>query len=151
MQVYRIEKNKYIDIFPPKGSLFSDGRWNRKDMWVEYTSENIALAKLEALANCGIKLPKNRFLRIIEIRDDAPIVEITSADLPADWNATPYPQNLATIIKRIIDSKKYVAVIVPSAQSNRERNILLFPDYPKFDQYVKQVEMYDEDFDSRLK
>lgn len=151
MLVYRIEKSKYIDVFPPRGSLYSDGRWSRKGMWVVYTSANVALAKLEALANSGSKLPENRFLRIIEIKDDAPMVEITPDDLPSDWHRVPYPKSLATFIKGIIDSKLYVAALVPSVQSHKENNLLLFPDFPKFDQYVQPMDSEKEDFDPRLK
>ena len=151
MLVYKIEKAKYKDVFPPPGPLYSDGRWNRKYMWVVYTSESIALAKLETLANSGIKVPKNRILRIIEIKDDAPIIEVTTDDLPSNWAATPYPKGLANVISRIIESKSFVAAIVPSVQSQRERNILLFPDFPEFKVCVKEVETVQEYFDPRLK
>lgn len=151
MQVFRIEKKAYVETFPPRGSLFAEGRWNKRGMWVIYTSETIALAKLETLANTGSTVPGNRVLRSIEIKDHAPVIEITPEDLPADWYQVPYPGELATIIKRIIDSKRYAAAIVPSAQSRREHNVLLFPDFPEFDRYVKQVSCEPEGFDARLK
>lgn len=151
MLVYKIEKEKYKNVFPPRGSLYSEGRWNRKDMWVVYTSESIALAKLEMLANSGSTLPTNRIVRSIEIKENAPIVEISTKDLPSNWAATPYPKNLASIIRKIIDSKSYVAAFVPSSQSQRERNFLLFPDFPEFDKYAKELDSEYEDFDPRLK
>ncbi len=151
MLVYKIDKKKYKDVFPPRGSLHSDGRWSRRDMWVVYTSENIALAKLEALANSGRKIPKNRILRIINIKDDAPIIEITPDDLPSNWAATPYPKGLANIIRRIIESKSFVAAIVPSVQSKRERSMLLLPDFPEFEEHVQEEDTVDEYFDPRLK
>ena len=116
-----------------------------------YTSENIALAKLEILANSGVKIPNNCILRIIELREDAPVVEITKDELPSDWAATPYPRRLANIIRNIIDSQKFVAVIVPSVQSKQERNILLLPDFLKFEKYVNELNVIDEYFDPRLK
>lgn len=151
MLVYKIDKKKYQDVFPPRGSLYSGGRWSRKDMWVVYTSETIALAKLETLANCGSKIPQNRIVRIIEIKDSAPVIEITSDDLPPNWASIPYPKNLANIVSRIIESELFLGVIVPSAQSPRERNILLFPNFPDCKKYVKEVESDDESFDLRLK
>lgn len=120
-------------------------------MWVVYTSENIALAKLETLANTGQIIPKNRVLRVMEIKDDAPIVNISPDDLPANWSEVPYPNNLAGSIRQVIASGAYVAAIVPSVQSVRERNFLLFPDFPDFNKYVKQVEVIEEYFDRRLK
>ena len=151
MLLFRIEKNEYKSIYPSVGSKFSEGRWNTKDMWVVYTSENIALAKLETLANSGNKVPKDRFLLILEVEDDAPLIEITTEDLPSHWASSPYPKNLAVIIKGIMDTGLFVGAIVPSAQSPRERNVLLFPDFHDFEKYVKKIEEVEEYFDIRLK
>ena len=123
MLVYKIEKKKYESIFPPRGSLYCDGRWSRKDMWVVYSSESIALAKLEILANTGSTLPKNRIVKIMEIEDNAPLVEITPEDLPSNWAETPYPKSLASIIRKIIGSGTYLGAIVPSSQS-KSLNVL---------------------------
>ncbi len=120
-------------------------------MWVVYTSETVALTKLEALANSGSRLPSNRYLITIEIDDKAPVVEISQEELPDDWYSIPYRKKLSNYIQQIIDSRMYVAAIVPSIQSPKEKNILLFPDYPKFDKYVKLVESEPELFDFRLK
>lgn len=150
MEVYRIEKKTYKDIFPPRGSLFSAGRWNTKGMWVVYTSDSVALAKLEILANSSI-IPKNRFLRVIEIKEDTPMIELTLKDLPEDWNSYPYPPVLPKHIKAIIDTGRFAGAIVPSVQSPREKNILLFPDFPDFKKYVKEIEQSEELFDGRLK
>ncbi len=140
MLLYRIEKEKYLQVFPSRGSLFSEGKWNRKGVWVVYTSETVALAKLEALANSGSRLPDNRYLVTIELKDQAPVVQISVEDLPIDWFHIPYKKNLSHYIQQIIDSRLYVAAIVPSIQSPKEKNILLFPDYSKFDKYVKLVD-----------
>lgn len=151
MLMYRIEKAKYAAVFPPRGSLFSEGRWNRKGLWVVYTSETIALAKLEALANSGSKLPENRYLSTIEIDDQAPVVKINQKDLPADWHSVPYKKNLAQYTQQIIDSQSYAGAIVPSIHSPKEHNILLFPDYPEFNTYVRLISSEPEGFDARLK
>lgn len=140
MLLYRIEKEKYLQVFPSRGSVLSGGRWCRKGMWAVYTSETVSLAKLEALANSGSRLPDNRYLVTIELKDQAPVVQISVEDLPIDWFHIPYKKNLSHYIQQIIDSRLYVAAIVPSIQSPKEKNILLFPDYPKFDKYVKLVE-----------
>jgi len=151
MLVYRIDKKKYNDTFPPKGSIYGEGRWNTKGMFVVYTSESVSLAKLETLANSGSKIPKNRVLRIIEIADSSPLIQITVKDLPKGWQSIPYPKNLSSIIKKIIDSGDYVGVIIPSVQSPRDNNVLLFPDFKDFRKYVKEIESEDEYFDPRLK
>ena len=151
MLVYKIDKKKYKNIFPPKGSLYSEGRWNKKGMYVVYTSESVSLAKLETLANTGIKIPKNRVLRIISVDDASPLIQITTKDLPKDWQAIPYPSKLSYIIKDIINAGTFVGAIVPSALSHRDNNILLFPEFKDFKKYVKEVEIEDEYFDPRLK
>ena len=151
MLLYRIEKSKYKDTFPPRGSLFTEGRWSRRGMWVVYTSETVALAKLEALANSGSKLPDNRYLTTIELDDQAPVVDIAPETLPANWHRVPYPKHLAYIIKQLIADKSYVAALVPSIHSPHERNVLLFPDHPEFAQYVRLLKSEPVGFDSRLK
>ena len=151
MFIYRIEKAQYKDLFPPRGSLFAEGRWNRKGMWVVYASETVALAKLEALANSGSKLPEHRHLSIIELKDNAPVVQISEKDLPGDWNRVPFRKSLAAYVDQIIDSKSFVAALVPSIHSPVEHNVLLFPDYPDFDQFVKLISSEPLGFDNRLK
>ena len=151
MLVYRIDKKKYKDTFPPKGSIYSEGRWNTKGIFVVYTSESVSLAKLETLANSGSKIPKNRALRIIEVADSSPLIQITVKDLPNDCQSIPSPKELSSIIKKIIDSGDYVGAIIPSVQSPWDNNVLLFPDFKDFRKYVKEMESEDEYFDPRLK
>ena len=151
MYVYKIEKKKYKNTYPPRGSLFANGRWNTKDMWIVYTSENIALTKLEALANSGSQIPENRFLLTMEVSENAPLVEITVNDLPSNWSAVPYPRELSRMIKSIIDTGKFIGIIVPSVQSPQEKNIILLPSHPGFNEYVTKVDDTDVHFDPRLK
>jgi RES domain-containing protein len=151
VHLYRIEKQAYINTFPPRGSLFAEGRWNRRGMWVVYTSETVALAKLEALANSGSKLPDNRYLTTIDLNDQSPVVDIPMESLPSNWNKVPYPKDLAYVIKQVIDEKQYIAALAPSIHSPMERNVLLFPDNPEFGQYVKLVGTDPVSFDQRLK
>lgn len=151
MLVFKIEKKKYQSIYPPMGSRFANGRWNTKDMWVVYTSESIALAKLETLANCGPRIPENRFVLTLEISDDAPLIQVTTGNLPKNWYAVPYPRELAEIVREIMSTKEYVGALVPSVQSPRENNILLFPGYPDFNKYVTRLDDWNESFDPRLK
>jgi RES domain-containing protein len=149
--IYRIEKEKYKDIFPSRGSLYAEGRWNRRGMWVLYTSESVSLAKLEALANSGSKLPERRYLVTIKLEKQAPVIKVSVKDLPDDWHSVPYKKNLAGYIQLILEAKSYVAALVPSVQSPQEQNILLFPDHPEFDKYVQLVGYEPMGFDNRLK
>ncbi|MDH5603003.1 MAG: RES family NAD+ phosphorylase [Cyclobacteriaceae bacterium] len=150
MLVYRIEKQKYKDTFPPMGSLLHPARWHNEGTWVVYTAENIALAKLEDLANSTI-LPKNRYLRTIQLEENAPVYVLKEEYLPDNWNRFPIPAANSTIIKRIIKEGKYVAASVPSVQSPRERNYLLFPGHKDFSRYVSSLSVEKIDYDRRLK
>ena len=87
----------------------------------------------------------------IELKDDAPVVRIKEKDRPKDWDSVPYKRNLAGHIQQIIDSKSYVAALVPSIHSPVESNVLLLPDHPKFDDYVKWISDDAINFDLRLK
>jgi len=115
MLVYRIEKKKYSTKFPSKGSLFTEGRWNRRGMRVVHTSESIALAKLEALANSGSRIPSNCCLCTIEINDQAPVVAITTKDLPSNWQQVPYGKNLTNYIQQIISGNGTIGTITQRA------------------------------------
>jgi len=150
MRLYRVEKKKYADQFPPRGSLFGNGRWHRKGMWVVYTSEHISLAKLEALANSTI-LPKNRVISVIVLEGKAPVIHFDVNNLPENWNDIPYPLSLARFINDVITRGEYVAASVPSTQAPEEKNYLLFPEHPEFGKYVKRIELLAIEFDVRLK
>ena len=151
MLVYRVEKNKYRKVYPPEGSKFAYGRWSTRDMWVVYTSESIALAKLETLANTGSQIPRERFVRTLEVDNSAPLVEVTIEQLPTNWTSVSYPKKLVKIVKDIMQEGEYVGAIVPSVQSPRESNILLFPEHPNFNRFIQKVDDSAEDFDPRLK
>ena len=151
MLVYRIESEDFIHEFPPKGSLFAEGRWNRIGTWVVYTSESVSLAKLEVLANSGANLPSKVYRRTFNIQDDAPFIQINIEDLPPDWDQIPYPHRLADLIEEIRNEKKFLGCIVPSVHSHQEHNLLLFGDHPAFHPHVKELEAMPENFDHRLK
>ena len=150
MLIYKIDRYNYRNDYPPKGSLYSEGRWSKTDMWVVYCSESIALAKLETLANSRT-FPKGRVLRTLELKDDAPLMLFDVKDLPENWSEIPYPDELAELIRDVISKKEYVGALVPSAQSFKEYNILLFPDHPDFNTYVRDVGSEKAYFDKRLK
>lgn len=151
MIVYRIEKQKYCTVKIPRGSLFEEGRWSTPYMWVVYTSQSVSLAKLETLANCGARLPKNRVTRAFEILDDAPIARLSVDQLPLNWNNVPYPAELSYFVRLKMQEAKYVALMVPSALSFTEYNVLIFPEHPEYEKYVQEVFQIPTHFDPRLK
>ena len=148
--VYRIEKKRRATVWPSQGSLFSEGRWNRQGFWLVYCSATVSLAKLEILANSK-SLPKERVLLEISIEKQAPIKEVTLESLPANWMAVPYPPELHILTEELLKSGEYVGLKVPSRQSPREHNYLLYPLHPQFSQFVKLENHAELEFDQRLK
>ncbi len=149
MILYHLEKEKYREIWPPQGSLYGEGRWNKPGQWIIYTSPSIALAKLEILANEPL-LPDRRVCVTIEIDAQAEIYEINPNDLPEDWHAVPYPPYLHLFTKRSINQGNLL-IKVPSAQSWREFNYLINVRHPQFFDWVKVIDTHLELFDNRLK
>jgi len=148
--VYRIEKESRSNDWPPKGTLFSEGRWNAKGMWIIYCSSTISLSKLETLANSRT-LPTGRVIIEISIHGKAPIKQINRSFLPDNWLQVPYPKQLHQFIEGQLMKNKYVALVVPSRQSPRESNYLLNPLHPDFHKYVKVKQIILLEFDPRLK
>lgn len=150
MHLYRIEKRRYVDNFPSKGSLYCGGRWHKMGMWVLYTSSNIALAKLEAMANSVI-LPEDRVLLTLALEDSAPLYHFRYDQLPPNWMQIPYPVELSLMVKNLYKSEEYIGVVVPSTQSPRESNYILFPHFKGFTSLVSLFREEAIDFDVRLK
>lgn len=148
--VFRVEKREYKDVWPPLGALYVEGRWHKRGFWIVYCSASISLAKLETLANSK-SLPKNRVLLEITIDSKAPIKEVSAEELPGNWMDTPYPKELQEITAKALIDRKHVCLKVPSRQSPREHNYLLYPPHPEFSSYVKVTDVSDLEFDERLK
>ena len=148
MILYHIDKWKYKDVWPPEGTLFADGRWNKPGQWIIYTSSVISLAKLEILANEN-NLPLKRVCMTIEVSDATDIFDIATEDLPEYWMSKPYPVSLVNFTSQFLASGKLL-MRVPSAQSYREYNILINVRHPKFYEKVKLLGVSEEPFDSRL-
>jgi len=148
MILYHLDKWKYKDVWPPEGTLHAEGRWNKAGQWLVYTSPNIALAKLEILANEN-HLPLKRVCITIEVPDNAGIYEVRNHQLPLNWMDKPYPNELVNHTENFLKLSKMIMKI-PSAQSYREYNYLINVRHPDFHTKVKLLDISEEPFDSRL-
>ncbi|MEQ9299355.1 MAG: RES family NAD+ phosphorylase [Cyclobacteriaceae bacterium] len=149
MILYHLDRYKYRDAWPPRGSLYGEGRWNRAGQWVIYCSPSIALAKLEILANESY-LPVERVCMTIEVSGQPSVYKIKKKQLPNDWFAKPYPKFLHLMTRAFLESD-HLLMEVPSAQSHREHNYLIKVDHPRFNEDVRLINVLPEPFDDRLK
>ena len=149
MILYHLDRSKYRNAWPPRGSLYAEGRWNRAGQWVIYCSPSIALAKLEVLANESF-LPVARICMTIELTEQSNVYEVEREQLPGDWFAKPYPKSLQLIANKFFESE-HLLMKVPSAQSHREYNCLIKVDHPRFSKDVRLIDVLPEPFDDRLK
>ncbi|GAA4386277.1 RES family NAD+ phosphorylase [Hymenobacter koreensis] len=121
MRLFRLAKGQYIADISGTGGLYASGRWHEQGTRILYTSEHLSLAKLEALANSPV-LPRNYALLELEVPDDAPVKTVRAEELPVNWAALPYPQELALITRQWVEEGKYWLMRVPSAHSLGEWN-----------------------------
>ena len=149
MILYHIDKHKYRNVWPPEGTLYADGRWNKPRQWIIYTSSVISLAKLEILANDN-NLPINRVCMKINIADNVDVFEVNQNHLPDNWMIKPYPPELVKFTTQFLDSG-CLLMKVPSAQSYSEYNYLISVRHPDFHNKVTLEEVANEPFDNRLK
>lgn len=149
MILYHLDKDKYKNIWPPEGTLYAEGRWNKHRQWIIYTSPTISLAKLEILANEN-NLPVNRVCMVLEVPDNAGVFEVDLDKLPVDWMKKPYPKSLVKHTMNFLRSNNHLLMKVPSAQSYNESNYLINVRHRDFHGSVKLIETFDEIFDSRL-
>jgi len=128
---WRIIHNKYVDTaFDGEGARRYGGRWNHPGLKIVYTSATLSLAALEMLAGLHsikildayecicVKIPKN----FIHIPDT----------LPKGWNTIPAGSVAKDIGTQWLRTGDSPVLEVPSIVIPSEKNYLLNPDHPRF-------------------
>ena len=116
MQVWRISKAKYTaTAYSGEGARLESGRWHQAGHRVVYTSASAALAALEILVHTASDLlPRTNYVAIpADIPEDLPIQQLTVADLPADWQATPAPPTLRALGMQWLQAGQTAVLAVP--------------------------------------
>lgn len=141
---WRLTKAKYGRLgrgdphgpFSGYGSTLHAGRWHPKGLPVVYAAESAALALLETLVHVErADLLRFDYVAIPVTVPDALgdlIESLDPDDLPADWQAWPYPASTQAIGAEWFDARNSVAIMVPSAVVPHERNVLLNPTHARF-------------------
>jgi len=100
-----------------------------------YASENLSLAALELFVHV---LPGTMPADLVSIRGELPdsvsIGEIDEAVLPDNWRGYPAPAELQRLGTEWLLGQTSLVLIVPSAITPLERNILLNPAHPEIKQ-----------------
>lgn len=130
---WRLAKARYAaTVFDGEGARIYGGRWNSPGTRVAYASESLALATLEVLANLQIVRTLSAYSVCRAHFDEALVVSVDLASLPANWREYPAPPELQAIGDTWIDGGRSLVLKVPSVIIPRESNYLFNPDHPKF-------------------
>ena len=126
------------------------GRWNSKGIALLYTSQSRALAFAEISMHIPLGIvPKDYFLITIQIPDTAEVLELTEADMPADWRSNPHSDSTQNIGDKFATDIKHVALRVPSAVVPGDFNYLINPSHPMMRE-VNIIYIEPFEFDSRF-
>ena len=149
---FRIVKRKWADTaFDGKGAGRYGGRWNSKGERCVYLAGSESLATLEMLVHLNSFQLREEY---VVFRVDIPlgeVLKIDQKDLPDNWQEDPAPAETAIFGDDWLTSKQSVALWVPSTIIPSERNILLNPEHPSFDDIVAGAAARPYKFDQRLK
>ena len=134
---WRLVRPAYADphaAFSGEGARRFGGRWNAPGRPVVYASLHLSLAALETLAHAD----RRRFQRdhvTFQVRvPHELILELRDEDLPADWRARPVSTGARAVGDAWLAQRASVALTVPSVLVPQERNLLLDPAHPRFDE-----------------
>ena len=150
MIVYRLSRQAYINDLSGYGAEKTGGRWNSKGIPMLYTASSRALAVVEIAVHVPLGIiPTDYYLATIEIPDKASLPRIEVADLPANWNRSPFIKTTQLIGDEFIKSNKHLVVQVPSATVAGDFNYLINPRHPDFKNvFIKNIDAFA--FDLRL-
>ncbi|WP_018613563.1 RES family NAD+ phosphorylase [Segetibacter koreensis] len=127
MIVYRIGRTKYANDLTGEGARLNGGRWNHRLSSCLYTSESRALAVLEYTVNVNIDdIPRALSISTIQIPESS-ILELTIAELPGDWRASPAPSSTREFGTQLLKKANFPVIKIPSAIIPEEHNFLLNP------------------------
>ena len=150
MIVYRIAKKKYIKDLSGIGARLYEGRWNHKGINIIYTSESRALATVEYLVHVPLSIvPTNISIATFEIPDGIIPKEISTSNLPNNWQNYPWPPELPDLGTNWALKNDTLLLRVPSTVVEHEFNVLINPSHPDIKHVsISNIEKYK--FDARL-
>lgn len=154
MRVFRIERGKYLDTtLKGIGAAFTEGyRWNSLNTYLVYTAESRALATLEVSVHLDLSedLPMDRYYVEINIPDDVDILELSTEDLPKNWDAKPPILATQFIGDDFVNDASAAVLKVPSCIVPPEFNYLINPNHPDAEK-ITVISITPLTFDRRIR
>ena len=96
-----------------------------------YTSEHLSLAVLEMFVHVSEHTAPGDLISIrASLPDAVPVTELPESALPPNWKTVPAPAELKDIGTAWLKEGRTAVLVVPSAVTIRERNLLLNPKHP---------------------
>ena len=113
------------------GAELAGGRWNHKGYPMVYTSEHLSLAVLEMFVHVSEHTAPGDLIAIrASLPDAVPVTELPESALPPNWKTVPAPAELKDIGTAWLKEGRTAVLVVPSAVTTRERNLLLNSKHP---------------------
>lgn len=132
MELWRLCRAKHeATAFSGHGAELAGGRWNHKGHPMVYASEHLSLAILEMFVHVSAQTAPGDLISIrASLPDAVPVTELPESALPPNWKAIPAPAEMKDIGTAWLKQGRTAVLVVPSAVSPRERNLLLNPKHP---------------------
>ncbi len=93
-----------------------------------YCASSLSLATLEYFVHLDPdEMPEDLVSILAVLPDEMAVERLDRSRLPSDWRQSPGPDELRDIGSEWLDSMRTVALLVPSAVTPSETNILLNP------------------------
>lgn len=139
--VYRVLREVYARTpYDGEGAYRFGGRWSSPGTRVSYASEHQSLAMLEYFVHLDADdPPPDLVLVIAEVPDDLPRERVTISRLPSNWRETPAPDELTHFGDEFVRRGQSVLLLVPSALTPAEHNVLVNPAHPGFRKILVQA------------
>lgn len=150
MEVFRISRQRFARSLSGKGAAILGARWNSAGVELIYTAANRSLAMAEVAVHLSYtELPADYVMLTIFVPDDVSSIKLASKDLPSNWNHFPYSSSTQTIGDRFLNENEHCLLVVPSAVTQGDHNILINPGHADF-KGIKIVQAEKFPFDRRL-